>query len=386
MTVHRVLAGRPQAVHPTALQLSWRAAGIDPRDVEFSIEKSGSPGVAALHVQRLADEARLITTLPEPIMALVRPLGGGTFPDGCRIDLQLSTRGGPATDEFVIPSVDISGTGVTTLFELAPEAGVWTLSVPLVEGRTLALPTPGTPGPLPAVDIDSLPKIAKSAAYRVRELAGPTGQLPPELRAEIQVAVDRSASMLPHARSGARATLLELIVGVNAEVGVASDIPVWQLGRSVELVPTPLSHISNSAYDALLGDVPQTTGTLLAPLLDATAANNERRVVFVITDGAPGDLDDLGPVLDAAQQQGTSTRWHVLAFARSVGDPAVARDPWKDELAVLRPLSSPVFSFSSVTPGSGQDWLAQTLNDSAAGRSAMRQLISGLGLMRGVAR
>ena len=76
----------------------------------------------------------------------------------------------------------------------------------------------------------------------------------------------------------------------------------------------------------------------------------------------------------------------MLAFARSVGDPAVARDPWKDELAVLRPLSSPVFSFSSVTPGSGQDWLAQTLNDSAAGRSAMRQLISGLGLMRGVAR
>jgi hypothetical protein len=184
--------------------------------------------------------------------------------------------------------------------------------------------------------------------------------------------------MLPHVRSGVRRTLLQVVLGINAGIGLSSEITVWQLGRSVAAVDKPLSNETIQGYDGHLGDVPYTAGTALAPIVRATAAGSRPRLVIVITDGVPADLDDLQKALTDVESEGIH-RWHLLVLARSSGDPEVLAEPWRDELWSLSTIDSKSFSYSAITPETAEgNWLEKSLADDHAGRVAMRRIVAGL--------
>jgi len=373
MTIRKVQPGRPQAVDPIPLQLSWQADG--PRSVELRVERTDSPGHPAPGVHELDGDRRLIESVSGPIVASVRPVGEPVFPDGTLIHTQLATTDGAA--QYAMSSLDVSGTQKSILFTITPEAGKWTLLVPLTAPPMSSNRPKGITEP--ERDPKDLPPVAQSAVYRVRQLVGPTGEVPVESRTEVHLAVDQSASMLPHVRSGARRTILELVLGVNVAVGLATDIPVWRLGRAVEQVNPPLSGGSIEGYDDYLGELPYTTGTAMAPLVRAASAGRRRRLVIVVSDGVPADIEDLRSALAETEPEG-ETRWHLLALARSVEDPEVIADPWKDELAPLSELASRVFSYSAITPlpPDNANWLEEALADSEQGRATMLRIVSGL--------
>jgi hypothetical protein len=375
MAVIKLGAGQTTTLPPSGtLGLTWQVTGLHASQVQLRFERTDSPGQPAPAAQATGPNSWLVPALPVAATVIVRPAAGGTFPDGVRIDQQLSLRlGASGSDEFVLPSVDVSGTSQSSLLELVPLAGVWQLTV--AGARVPARTAPRGEVTAPSPD---LPELTQSAIYRSRELAGPDGVLPEHLHTELQIAIDGSASMLPFVRSGARRSLLEVLVGVNAVAGTSAEMRVWQLGTSPEPSPRGLSNETVQTYDALLGSVPRTTGTVLAPLVQATA-NGTRRTVIVLSDGVPADLDDLQDALGAARGSGSQTRWHLLAFARSTADPAVRLEPWRDELTSLRRLLGDSLTASSVSPGDGEGWLAQRLADT----SQVMALVAGLGLVGG---
>ncbi|MCW2606750.1 MAG: hypothetical protein JWO60_1443, partial [Frankiales bacterium] len=219
--------------------------------------------------------------------------------------------------------------------------------------------------------------LVQRAAWAVRRQTG-VARLGPDARTELQVAVDRSASLLPALRTGAVQALLEVLLGANGVCGAADAVPVWELGAVPQRLPQPLDRSTAPGFVAhVLGERVTTDGTLLAPLVRTTAAAGPPRTVVVVTDGVPADLEQVTAALrDTTRARGT-TRWHLLAVARGADDPTVQHERWRDELAALQPLvAERLLTVSSVAPGNGGGWLTARLADVAA----LDALVAGLPL------
>lgn len=346
------------------LTVDWRLHG-GPADDRLptgtslvSVVTVAAPGRPAVAVSRTGAGQLLIAALPEPVEVVVRcPVG--TFPDGLAISVQLTLRVGEVeVDRYVLPRADISGTSGTTLVVLTPQPGFWQLDVPTRPDAELALVG-----------------LARQAAYTARRSAG-SARLPQDRRSALHLAVDRSASLVPLVRDGSGQALLELLLGVNEVVGSQPDVALWSLDSLPRPLPDGLSRATvEGRWAAAFGGQAQTGGTLLTPLVAATRTTTDARTVIVLTDGVPADLDELRAALASARADGSRTRWHLLALARSVGDPEVQRDPWRDELAPLAPLvADGLLTCSAVWPELSPGWLATRLAEPLALRRALDAL------------
>ncbi len=212
----------------------------------------------------------------------------------------------------------------------------------------------------------------------MRRQAG-AARLAPDARTELLVAVDRSASLLPAQRAGAVQALLEVLLGVSAVWGSADSLPVWELGAVPRPLPQPLDRANAPGFVThVLGERITTDGTLLAPLVRATAGVGGSRTVVVVTDGVPADLEEVTAALRETTRARGTTRWHLLAIARGTDDATVRHEPWRDELTALAPLvAERLLTVSSVAPGTGPAWLSTRLTEA----SALDALVAGLPLL-----
>lgn len=351
------------------ITLDWRVAAGAPGDVALEVVRVSSPDQPAVAVSPTGPGQVLIAALPEGVAVQVRPTSGDSFGNGVSVNAQITLRvGGVEAAQYVLPATDVSGTPRTTLLRLTPETGFWQLDVPADNGVTTtvrtASPAPGTPTPAGDVNLEGA---ARDAAYAARRRTG-GARLPETLRSELHLAVDRSASLLPLVRAGSGQALMDLVVGVNEVVGSTPTVSLWALGST----PTPLRPgltrgSAAGRWAGELRDAASTGGTLVAPLVAETASGAAPRTVLIVTDGPPADLPELEAALLRARQEGTRTRWHVLALARTTGDSTVRLESWRDELSRLQPLvSAGLLTCSGITPTDKAGWLPALLADEAS--------------------
>lgn len=368
MATLRLSAGGSARCPEGMLTLDWRVAGGSPADVALEVNQVASPATPAVAVSPTGSGKVLIAALPEAVEVQVSPVSGDTFGNGVTVSTQLTLRvGGVEAAQYLLPEADVSGTPRTTLLRLTPQPGFWQLDVPTDVEVQQSAPAASAPRPAvssePETDLDGL---ARDAAYAARRRAG-SARLPEDRRSELHLAVDRSASMLPLVRGGSGQGVMDVVVGVNDVVGSSSTVALWSLGSiPVPMRPGLTRASAAGRWSAELAERASTGGTLVAPLVSETAGSGPRRTVLVLTDGPPADLPELAAALQSARQAGTSTRWHVLALARTAGDRQVQRDPWRDELASLAPLvRDGLLTCSGITPGEREGWLPELLADEA---------------------
>jgi hypothetical protein len=354
MAVTRLTPGGSARLAPGLLKLNWQVSGATRQnELELAVEALGRPGSVAAGIQSTGSGQALIAALPEAVRVVARRSDGGHFPPVTRLDVQVELRVGQADGgQFVLPTTDVSGTTETELFRLMPREGFAEFEV--------------SPAPTAVVNPPADTSLLQRTVYSARRLIGGDGQLPAAARRELVVAVDRSASMLPLIRSGVRRDLLELLLGVSQVLSGSRGVPVWQLGRVPRQVRPALSPDTLDRYDDVLGRSASTEGTVVAPLLSSTAGSVKARVVVVVTDGVPADIDGVTAALAEPAVAGGRTSWHVLALARSLEDPAVRATPWRDELGPLRAIASEQLTVSSIAPGNGDGWLGERLADDDA--------------------
>ena len=338
-----------------------------------SVVTVAAPSRPAVAVSQTGSAQLLISALPEAVEVVVR-CPGGTFPNGLGIQVQLTLRIGELeVDRYVLPRADVSGTSRTTLVVLTPHPGFWQINLPAEPGRQPGPPEePCLPAPSSGV---ALVGLAQEAAYAARRSAG-TARLPHDQRSDLQLAVDRSASLLPLVRDGSGQALLELLLGVNEVAGSQPDVALWSLDSLPRSVRSGLSPANlDGRWVGAFGAQAQTGGTLLAPLVAATQTSTNARTVVVLTDGVPADLDELRTALATARADGSRTRWHLLALARSTGDPGVQLEPWRDELQPLAPLvADGLLTCSALSPELSPGWLVTRLAEPRELRRAIDAL------------
>jgi hypothetical protein len=197
--------------------------------------------------------------------------------------------------------------------------------------------------------------------YAARRCAQ-AASLPAERQRTIRLAIDRSASMLPHQRSGALHALLEVMIGVNGVYGATRAMPVWAMSPDPEQIRPDLTADSLPGYvDTTLGGQALTSGTALAPLVGRMPAARGRETVYVITDDVPPDLDDAAAALRARTDTPALT-WHLLLLASDWTEPGVRAEPWRDELRPLAHLvGEGLLTASAIAPDDRPGWLTDRL-------------------------
>jgi hypothetical protein len=227
-------------------------------------------------------------------------------------------------DQVRSPEVDLSGLPGTPVLRLdATRPGLLTIRSIDLNGST----NPGSTSPLTApestgsagsssADVASiiespLVRLARSESRaRVAAVRAPEEQL----RA-FSVVLDRSASMVPHFRSGAVSGVLSALVGLSQVFGADSGLPLWSGALPVRPYRADLAQESLPDLLAEVYERPD-SGFWLAPML-ARVPGSGPRTVFVITDDCPPDLPELaGADLVGADAQ---CRCHLVMFGDDRG-------------------------------------------------------------------
>jgi hypothetical protein len=372
---------------PGALEINWQVRGLTTDHVRVSIEVADGPSRPAVSIQKLGDQRLLLTGLPEAVVVVARPLHAeGYFADRTVFDVQVqlrSTDGGG--DQIVLTPVDVSGTRSATLLTISPDALGWEVlaplpGVPLVPADSAEpVDTGFAPQPGPAANLADLPALSARAAYSARRRIGEPA-MPPYRRANIVAAVDRSASMLPHLRSGAVQSVVEMLVGVNAVAGATAEIPLWTLSAAPTRVRPDLDAATVDGYaSTLINDQELDSGTAVAPFIAHLPATGGAQTVLLISDDVPPDLGDVRTALRNRGDRPGSIVWHFLVFGRGSTDPGVRNEPWRNEMAALEALSvdSPL-TVSTVAPRDYTGWLADDLAD----QHRLDDIVSGLDIWR----
>jgi hypothetical protein len=153
---------------------------------------------------------------------------------------------------------------------------------------------------------------------------------------------------------------------------------VWALDSPPRRLPRPLDLSTVTGYaEAELAHGPFGSGSALAPLIEQIDSGQEGDACLVVSDGAPADLDAVTMALTARTRPAT---WHLLAIACGPDDPAVRREPWRDELRALEPaVRSGLLTVATVPPGNRPGWLGDDL--SSADR--LDAVVGALGLASG---
>jgi hypothetical protein len=361
MAMKTISPGESTRCPPGSLLLEWTVTG-DALLVEVVIEPSSAPGLPAAGVQRTGPRRCQLSRLDESMNIVVRSRSGSPLPNGFLVSVRLLVRVGPNdAGTFTLETADVSGTARAHVGTVVPGGGYWQISAPATNlpAARRHLSTDHTPTPETELPDDGLPELAQRAAYAARRVALsrhlPTGQT-----VRLQIALDRSASMSCRLVDGTVQSLFEVLLGVNQVIGTFKDVRLWEVASpplplKVDLSPASVQDVVSREFAAKAS----TAGTALAPLIAAVDGEDPSCVV-VITDGVPADL---GAVNSALQAKTTPTRFHLLAIARSVDDPRVMAEPWRDELSALRSVSAdPSLTVSGVTPQTGLGWLAHRLD------------------------
>jgi hypothetical protein len=242
-------------------------------------------------------------------------------------------------DQVRSPEVDLSGLPGTPVLRLdATRPGLLTIRSIDVSGSTSPGSTstgststgstsPGSTSPLTtpestgsagtsSADVASiiespLVRLARSESRaRVAAVRAPEEQL-----RTFSVVLDRSASMVPHFRSGAVSGVLSALVGLSQVFGADAGLPLWSGALPVrpyraDLAQEPLADLLAEVYER------PDSGFWLAPVL-ARVPGSGPRTVFVITDDYPPDLPELvGADLVGADPQ---CRCHLVVFGEDRG-------------------------------------------------------------------
>jgi hypothetical protein len=384
MTVTKLRPGDSTICRPGTLEVDWQVRGASAQAVRVELEALTAAGPSAVAVQAVGPQSLLLSSLPEAVALVARPQPNETaFADAITFQAQISLRVGNAdADQVVLAPVDVSGTASAVLFTVAPAPGGWEITA-APAGRSAAPPA-GSPAPepgsrrLPPEPPTATVSPLRRAEFATRRYVGGAVALPADQRTTMVVAVDRSASMLPHQRSGALSSILELILGVNAVCGTDSVVPMWRMSREPGPIRPDLSESSVGGYvENVLGDQALTSGTALAPLIDLLPRDAGRQTVFLITDDVPPDLDASAAALRARPDPPGSLSWHLLVLARHRTDPLVRAEPWRDELRPLAPLADGgLLTVSAIAPDDTSNWLANRL----ASPDELAAVVSGLGV------
>jgi hypothetical protein len=362
MPVTMLNPGDQHPMRAAALEVGWRVQGCARDQVLVTFEDGG--GHPAAQVQPVGPQSLLLTGWPQAVALVARPVGTGAFPDGVRLDAYLNSKSHQTTgDQVVLPSFDISSTSSALLLTVAPAGDGCVVAVPAATST-------------PAADLGS-DSLVQRAAYSARRQSG-SHTMPDHLRRTVSLAIDQSASMLPHHRSGAVQSLLELVLGVNLMCGTAETVPVWSLESPPRRLPRALERTTITGYAAEeLGRGPFTSGSALAPLIEHIDHSGTGDACVVVTDGVPADLNAVTTALTARTRP---VSWHLLAVARGPADPAARSEPWLDELRALDPaIRAGLLAVASISPGDQPDWLAGAL--SSAGE--LDALVGALALTKG---
>jgi hypothetical protein len=223
-------------------------------------------------------------------------------------------------DQVRSPEVDLSGLhGTPVLWLDATRAGLLTVgstaaSASPRSGRLVkAAPVPSQP-PVPASVADPiaespLVRLARTESrVRVNAVKAPDE----ELRG-FTVVLDRSASMMPHYRSGAIAGVLSALVGLSHVFGTDVGLAVWSGGLAARNYSADLAHEPLADLLAKVYQLPD-SGFALAPVIGRLPGSGSR-TVFVITDDCPPDLPELTEHdLSGADSQRLC---HLVVFGRS---------------------------------------------------------------------
>jgi hypothetical protein len=349
MALLRIYPGRTAKCGPGDFVVDYAVEGAPAGSVLVKVEHEGAHGQPAEGVN-WTGPSQLVVAAPSGAVAVTAyPASGPFFANGVAIGLQVTLKvDGQHVSTYGLPVTDISGTSSTTLLIIRPQSDYNELVVPLSgPGRA---PEDGT--------------LMKDAIYAARRRSG-VAKLATDQQSRMFIAVDRSASFLTAVRNGAAQAVLELLLGVNDVVGLDSEVRVYEAAGVPEGHHPSLSmHNLNDYWETTLGHAAHTGGVYAAPLVGATASSTERRTVVVVTDGLPPDLTELADALRATRSAGMRNRVHVLALARSNSDPAVRREPWRDELGPLARLRDEgLLTYSSISPGQEADWLRTRLSD-----------------------
>jgi hypothetical protein len=361
MTVIMLRPGMSAGCPAGALEIDWHARGVAPSSVTVIVEVLDAPGRPAPAVLPVGDQTLRLTGLPAAVALTARPRNAGTvFPDGVIFDVRLSMGAGQdGSDQMVLAPVDISGTAISTPLTITPTPTGWEVTA-VSSGHWVSADTAGATS---GAGSDESTTLVQRATWSARRHAG-AHSLPPNRLTEFVLAVDGSASMLTHHRSGAVRALLELFLGVNAVCGANQAIAIWGTGWAPARLRTDLTTATLDECDAMvIDDRALTSGTALAPLVTVLPPARSRRTVFVITDDVPPDLDAATIALAARPDVPHLTAWHLLELALGRQDPTARVEPWRDE---SRPLATLVerglATTSAITPGNGQGWLAESLS------------------------
>jgi len=359
------------------LQIDWQIRGATVETVHVEMQTLNGAGTPAPAVQTIGRQGLMLASLPEPVALVARPRSvRAAFTDGVTFQTQISLPASDAdADQIVLTPVDVSGTSSAVLFTVAPAPGGWKVTAaPAGQSPTpyapASQPPPATPDGPDSNHPTSDPQTAtvatvRRAMYAARRHVG-ASTLPADQLITIAVAVDRSASMLPHQRSGALQAILELILGVNTVCGANRSIPVWKMSHHPCQMRPDLSESSIAGYvETVLDDQALTSGTVLAPLVEQIPRNANRQIVFVITDDVPPDMNATAAAMQARRDPPETPSWHLIVLARHRSDPAVRTEPWRDELRPLAPLvDDGLITMSAITPDDSPDWLADRLTSS----------------------
>ncbi|HST81252.1 MAG TPA: hypothetical protein VLL08_05900 [Kineosporiaceae bacterium] len=217
-------------------------------------------------------------------------------------------------DQVQSPEIDLSGLPGTPVLRIdATRPGLLTIrSIDLNESTSpLTKPESVVPSGNSVAAVDSitespLVRLARSESRaRVAAVRAPEEQL----RA-FSVVLDRSASMVPHFRSGAITGVLSALVGLWQVFGADAGLPVWSGGLPARTYSADLAQESLADLLAEIYEVPD-SGFWLAPVL-ARLPGSGPRTVFVITDDCPPDL----PEIAEADLVGADTQCccHLVVF------------------------------------------------------------------------
>jgi hypothetical protein len=384
VTVTMLRPGTNLLCPPSPMEIDWQVGRSTATRVRVAFEALAGDNRPGGIVRPLGAQCLLLTGLPETIALVARPATDEYFGDGVTFDVQLSLRGDDSAqgDQVVLQPHDVSGTASAVLLTIAPEPRGWNI-VAAETGRSAATLPVG--GPVehryPDAPTSADDPIAQRSAYSARRHAGRSAQ-PSELLNTYTVAVDHSASMMPHHQSGAVQSLLEVVYGINLVCGTDRVVPVWTTGEPPVRQRPDLSADTLSSYvDAVLSEHPFTSGTTFAPLVDDVATTAGRDAVLIISDDVPADLDAFTGAL--ARPPGVArVSWHLLLIARSQ-DQLTQAEPWRNE---LRPLAALVdrglVTASAVTPDDPPGWLAARL----AVPDYLHAVVGGLGISSATAK
>lgn len=370
MTVVLLAPGMSMACAPGGLEVEWHCTGPEPSTVDVRVQPDGPIGEHPPRLHALGPRRLLLAAVSAPVSIVVGPVGGAThLPEGTTVEVQLTTRARDGDiDQIVLNPTDVSAMHSAVVCTIEPAANAWTVSAVQPADRTIvtsagpaASSTTPYPDAGPPTDTQ-LPatSMARRAAYATRRLQPPDR---PVRRATMAVAVDWSASMSEHFRTGAVQSMLEVLLGINLVVGNAPELPVWLAGATARRSGTDLDHRTVDGYaQTLVNQRPFASGTSLASLVERVGASPQPATVVVVTDGVPHDLAAAARRLGDHGAALAWTRWHLLAFARGPDDPDVRDAPWRNELAMLHTVADrlPV-SASAITPDEDEGWLAREL-------------------------